>query len=132
MNFNIINNNKYVVKINSSLITINEKNQASVIKDILINIKKRYGLNIYGDYDVDIYKIDNLLSIIVFNKKNIDGLFYNTIDLKIKNHSKSFDIIINDFTIINNNRINSKKINSKDIYKICEHYFIEKLDLLYK
>ena len=134
MNFKIVDNNTFIVKINSSYAILNENNQTKFIKDTLIKIRKRYSTNIYGFYDVDIYKIKKILTIIIFRKKDNDNMFYNTIDLKIKNHELELNIVVDDFLLLND--YNSKKIikgsnlKSKDVFKICEHYRVEKHNLL--
>ena len=120
MKFEIINDNKFIVRLNTSYKIINLDNQNEIIKNILLIIKKRYSYNIFGFYNVDIYKVSNLLSIIIFKK--IEDNYCKNIDLKIINHSKKIDINIEDFDIIN--RVRVKNVNKKDIYKICEHYSI--------
>ena len=118
MKFEIINNKKFIIKINNFYKNINLDNQNKIIKDILLLIKKRYSFNIFGFYDVDIYKINNLASLLIFNKTQDN--YFNSIDLKIMNHSNKPVINIEECDIINNLKIDNLK--SKDIYKVCEHY----------
>ena len=121
MKFEVIDNNSFQVRLNTSYKKINRDNQTDVIKNILLLIKKRYALNIYGFYEVNIYYIDIFVTIIKFKKLNNNDSFYNTIDLKIINHDKKINIEIDDFLLENN----------KNIYKMCEHYYIKKLNLHY-
>ena len=59
------------------------------------------------------YEVNKLLYILDFEKKDNDDYFYKTIDLKITKHIKNIPILIEDFLI-----------NKENIYKMCEHYFI--------
>ena len=132
MNYKIIDNNTFIVKINSSYATLNENNQMKFIKETLIKLKKKYSCNIYGFYDVDIYKVKRLLTIIIFKRKDSDNMFYNTIDLKINNHELDLNIIVDDFLLLNDykNEVNGSILNNEDVYKICEHYRVEMHNLL--
>lgn len=121
MKFEIIDKSTFQVKINTSYKRINKENQTNIIKELLLLIKKRYAIDIYGFYEVNIYTYNNLFTIMLFKRINRDDSFYNTIDLKIINHSKELDIIIDDFILK----------NTKNIYKICEHYYIKSLNLHY-
>ena len=113
MNIKYIDKNRFIVRINSSLLNINDKNLNESIKEILINVKKKYNVDIYGFFNVDLYEIDNILYLLEFEKNGQDNYFYKTIDLKIKKHSKKIQIVLNDFLI-----------DKENIYKMCEHYFI--------
>ena len=120
MNFEVINKNTFQLKINNSYMNLDINNQSNKIKEILLLIKKRYALDIIGFYEVNIYSIDDLLSILIFKKINKEDMLYNTIDLKIINHNKPLEIIIDDF-----------EIDKKNKYKVCEHYIIKDINLLY-
>ena len=113
MNFKYINKNKFVVKVNSNYLKLNNKDIKDSIKEILINIRKRYNIDIFGFYDVDLYEVSNFLYILEFNKKDNDDFIYKTVDLKIIRHSKKITYIVDDFLI-----------DKENIYKMCEHYFI--------
>lgn len=120
MNFKIINNKEFVVKVNCSYKKINLDTQNKTIKDILILIKKRYAYNIYGFFEVNIFNIKELITILLFKKINEDN-YYKTIDLKIINHNKIIDLDYDDIELK----------DTKNIYKKCEHYSIKNLNLQY-
>ena len=120
MNFKVINNKKFIIKINNSYKELNIDNQNTIIKDILILIKKRYAYNVYGYYEVNIYNIKDLITILIFNKLNSDD-YYKTIDLKIINHNKNIKIEYDDYELK----------STKNIFKKCEHYSIKNLNLQY-
>ncbi len=133
VNFKIINDNSFIVKVNCDYIKFNDENIYEQIKRILINIRKRYAYDIYGFYDVEISYIEKFIAILKFIKKDEDEIFRNTIDLKISKNNKSINLKFNDYFLIsnylvsiNNNKyeINSKLIKDKDILKLCEHYTI--------
>lgn len=133
VNFKIINDNSFIVKVNCDYIKFNDENIYEQIKRILINIRKRYAYDIYGFYDVEISYIEKFMTILKFIKKDEDEIFRNTIDLKISKNNKSINLKFNDYFLIsnylvsiNNNKyeIDSKLIKDKDILKLCEHYTI--------
>ena len=113
MYFQYINKNNFIVRINTSYLDLNNKEIKESIKEILINIRKKYNIDIYGFFDVDIYKVDDLLYILKFNKKDKDEYFYKTVDLKIIKHNNNISCTYDDFLI-----------DRENIYKKCEHYFI--------
>lgn len=121
MKFEIIDKTTFQVRLNTSYKIINKENETKILREILLLIKKRYALNIYGFYEVNIIPISNLITILIFKKINKEDMFYNTIDLKIINHKNNNNIIIDDFILENNN----------NVYKICEHYYIKNLNLHY-
>ena len=127
MKFNIINKNSFVIYLNSSYIKDTEEISKEIIKNIILLIKKRYSFKIFGFYEVNIYKIKNLINILVFKKIDNDELFFNSVDLKIINHKELIRIDFDDFKLMEN--INFDKINSFNVYKICEHYSINDLNL---
>ena len=133
VNFKIINDNSFIVKVNCDYIKFNDEDIYEQIKRILINIRKRYAYDIYGFYDVEISYIEKFITILKFIKKDEDEIFRNTIDLKISKDNKSINLKFNDYFLIsnylvsiNNNKyeIDSKLIKDKDILKLCEHYTI--------
>ena len=127
MKFNIINKNSFVIYLNSSYIKDTEEISKESIKNIILLIKKRYSFKIFGFYEVNIYKIKNLINILVFKKIDNDELFFNSVDLKIINHKELIRIDFDDFKLTEN--INFNNINSFNVYKICEHYSINDLNL---
>ena len=127
MKFNIINKNSFIIYLNSSYIKDTEEISKEIIKNIILLIKKRYSFKIFGFYEVNIYKIKNLINILVFKKIDNDELFFNSVDLKIINHKELIRIDFDDFKLMEN--INFDKINSFNVYKICEHYSINDLNL---
>lgn len=139
MNFNIKDDNNFIININSSLLELNEDNLYDELKKILINIRKKYAYNIYGFYNVDIYHLDPFLTILKFEKKDKDDYFSKSIDLKIIRHESDIKLTFKDYLLvkdynnvnIKNGRINikSKEIKKEDVYKLCEHYTIESLNL---
>ena len=121
MNFKIIDNKSFVIKLNNSYKKITLDNQNKIIKELLILVRKRYSYNICGLYEIDIYK-SNMFSILMFRKTNNDSGIYNNIDLKIKNHSKELNITIDDYELLKKTSLKINELNTCDIYKICEHY----------
>lgn len=133
LNFEITDSNNFKVKINLSNKTLNNLSKEDIIKKILLELKKRYSFNIYGFYEVDIYKVENFITIMIFKRKNEDDYYYKTVELKINEHKYTPKLLINDFTllekynkdIIEKNKIFSNIIKKEDVYKLCEHYAIE-------
>ena len=138
MNFSIINERCFIVKINNSYLELNEEDIYDKLKKVLINIRKRYAYDIYGFYDVEIYEIKNFITILKFYKKDDDELFRNTIDLKINKINRRINIVFDDYFLINKcqnidkdvnkYKINSELIKKEDIIKLCEHYKVEQID----
>ncbi len=129
MRFNLIDDDTFVVKINSSYMILDDDSLYDKIKKILIDIRKRYHYDIYGFYDVDIFYVENFLTILKFLKKDSDDYFDKTIDLKITKHSKELEISFDDFDIFDINehffdkgKIKGSLFNKKDIIKYCEFY----------
>lgn len=137
MNFKIIDDSKFIVKLNSSYLELKDENLYDDLKKILISIRKKYAYDIYGFYDVDLYNIKNLISILYFTKKDSDDFFCKTIDLKIIRHKNPPLLYFTDFILLKNYKtkyindkiILEKELNKKDIYKLCEHYTIESINL---
>lgn len=133
LNFEIIDSNNFKVKINKSDEKIEGLSKEDKIKKILLEIKKRYYFNIYGFYDVDIYDIENFISIFIFKKKDDEDCLYKSIELKINEHKYTPYLLIDDFYLLKKynknvsekNRILSNKVKKEDVYKLCEHYIVE-------
>lgn len=133
LNFEIIDSNNFKVKINSSNKILNELSKEDKIKRIMLDLKKKYSFNIYGFYEVDIYNVNNFVTIYIFKRKDEDDYLYKTIELKINEHKNVPKISVDDFTllkkynknIVENNKILSDIVKKDDIYKLCEHYTIE-------
>ena len=138
MNFSVINERCFMIKINNSYLELNEEDIYDKLKKVLINIRKRYAYDIYGFYDVEIYEIKNFITILKFYKKDDDELFRNTIDLKINKINRRINIVFDDYFLINKcqnidkdvnkYKINSELIKKEDIIKLCEHYKVEQID----
>ena len=129
MKYQLLDNNKFLTEINNSYMHLNKDNLYDYLKNILIKVEKKYNCDIYGYYDVFIYEIGNLKTVIEFIKKDNEDFFKNSIDLKINYVNKDVKILLDDYTILNRFSIYSKDIKDKDIIKICEHYSIENLNL---
>ena len=121
MKFEIINKNSFIIKLNNSYKILNKDNQDDIIKKIITIIRKRYGYNVLGFYEVNIYKVSSMFSLLLFTKINNDRL-YNNIDLRIINHNTDISLYIDDYEIMNKNYLKSSDIEIGDIYKLCEHY----------
>lgn len=133
LNFEIIDSNNFKVKINSSNKILNELSKEDKIKRIMLDLKKKYSFNIYGFYEVDIYNVNNFVTIFIFKRKDEDDYLYKTIELKINEHKYVPKISVDDFTLLKkynkntgeNNKILCDTVKKDDIYKLCEHYTIE-------
>lgn len=130
MNFNLIDEKEYIIKLNYSHKLI-EKDINDIVKELLIIIRKKYNYDIYGFYNVDIYDIPNIVMIIHFKKKDEDNYYIKNIDLKINIHKEDIIIKLDDYMLLNNykekidyNTIYSSNIKKEDVYKFCEHYYI--------
>ena len=130
MNFNIINEKEYIIKLNYAHKLI-KKDINEIVKELLIMIRKKYMYDIYGFYDIDIYDIPNIIKIVHFKKKDEDNYYIKNIDLKINIHKEDIILSIDDYILlekykekINYNTISSSNIKKEDVYKLCEHYFI--------
>ena len=135
LNFLSINNKEFIVKVNYSH-KLNNKRLEDMLKEILFLINKKYGINIYGFYEIDVYDIPNFVKIFKYYKKDEDDYFRNIIDIKINKHKNDCLLEFNDYLLIenykekiNHNTISSQKIKEEDIYKLCEHYNIKYLNL---
>ena len=119
MKFKIIDKKSFIIYLNNSYKKIDKDNSKNIIKDIIMLIKKRYSYNFSGIYEVNIYNVKDLSTLLLFEKIDNDSFLYNSVDLKIINHKEQLNIIIDDFTLLDN----------KNIYNICEHYSIDEVNL---
>lgn len=138
MKFSIIDEDNFNIYINNKYLTFDSNNQRELynsLKKILISIRKKYAINIYGFFEVDIYTIRALGTILKFHKKDDDSLIYKTVDLKIIEHENN-DVYLKfeDYDLIkkyknfqyykNNYYININDIEEKDIERYIEFFEI--------
>lgn len=150
MKFSIIDSNNFKIYINNEYEKFNYENDDELydsLKKILTNIRKKYAFNIYGYYEVDIYNLKEIATILYFQKKDEDSSLYKTVDLKIiKKEENDIYIKFSDYFFIqkkllkyikkknNNFYINIKYFDAKKLINIIEHIdFIPKemLDDIY-
>lgn len=92
MNITIIDDNKFDIYVNNLYINFNSDSNDNNnelydnLKKILINVRKKYALNIFGFYEVDIFYVENYATILKFVKKDEDSIMYKNVDLKIIEH----------------------------------------------
>ena len=60
MKFKILNKKSFIVYLNSFYKKI-DNNSKEIIKNIILLIKKRFAYNIFGYYEVNIYRINKYL-----------------------------------------------------------------------
>ena len=135
MKFLIYDDNNFKITINNTYIDFKYDNEEELyenLKNILISIKKKHAFDIYGFYEVNIYTIKNICTILEFSKKD-DNHLYKTIDLKIiKNTNKNVYLKFDDYFLIkeykkvkylkNKYYINVDKLKECDINKLLEHF----------
>jgi len=135
MKFLIYDDNNFKITINNKYIDFKYDNEEELyenLKNILISIKKKHAFDIYGFYEVNIYTIKNICTILEFSKKD-DNHLYKTIDLKIiKNTNKNVYLKFDDYFLIkeykkvkylkNKYYINVDKLKECDINKLLEHF----------
>ncbi len=138
MKFSVIDDDNFDIYVNNKYLDFNNSDEQSLydyLKKILINIKKKYAVNIFGFYEVDIYKICNIGTLLRFNKKDDDDFIYKTIDLKIVEHDTDevylrFDdyFLIKDYKNIkcfdNNYYIRASSIENDDVNRLLEFFDI--------
>ena len=124
MKFETIDKKSFIIYLNSFYKKIDSNSSKEVIKNIILLIKKRYSYNICGFYEVNIYRVKGLLTIMVFKRMDNDEILYNSVDLRIIEHKGTINYSIDDFVLTCN-----KELNNNDIYKICEHYSIDEVNL---
>lgn len=138
MKFSIKDDNNFDIYVNNEYLNFDSDNENGLynsLKKILINVRKKYGISIYGFFEVDIYKIKNIGTVLKFSKKDDDNFISKTIDLKIIEHSDN-DIYLKfeDYFLIkkykkfkyfnNNYYIKPEDISEKDINKLIEFFEI--------
>lgn len=137
MKFLIYDDNNFQITVNNEYIEFkydNEEELYEILKNILIAIKKKYAYDIYGFYEVNIYILKNICTILEFSKKE-DNHLYKTIDLKIiKNNNKNVYLKFDDYLLIKQHKnvkyldnkyyINVEKLKEHDINKLLEHFEI--------
>ena len=75
MNITIIDDNKFDIYVNNLYVNFNSDSNDNDnelydnLKKILINVRKKYALNIFGFYEVDIFYVENYAAILKFVKK---------------------------------------------------------------
>ena len=136
MNFSIIDDNNFKLYFNNKYISFSYDDEDALyesLKNILITLKKKYAFNIYGFYEVNIYQIKDVCTILIFEQKD-DSMLYKTVDLKIiKNSLKDVYLKFDDYFLIqnydnikyfnNNYYINAENIKD-NINKLIEHFEI--------
>ena len=104
-------NNQYNIKLNK------EDNLEKYLKKIFLKLKKYYGINIEGYYEVNIY-IDNKYGIILKLKQH-DFDYYNyssnQVDMKIKLFYKKFWFLVDSFNF---------DLNKYDAYKYKDNIYL--------
>ena len=137
MNFSIIDDNNFKLYVNNNYIDFNYDNEDELyeaLKNVLITLKKKHAFNIYGFYEVNIYQIKDICTILIFSKKE-ENILYKTVDLKIiKNSLENTYLKFNDYFLIknysnikffnNNYYLNAEKLKKEDINRLIEHFEI--------
>lgn len=130
-------NDTFIIFINEDYLILNkeEKTLYDSIKKILITLKKRYALNIYGYFETIINYIPKIGTIIYFNKIDDDNLNINIIDLKIIFKEKDCKLKFKDYFLIkdyenieyknNNYLIKTKDIKKENIIKLADFYSLD-------
>ena len=89
MNITIIDDNKFDIYVNNLYVNFisdsndNDNELYDNLKKILINVRKKYALNIFGFYEVDIFYVENYAAILKFVKK-----LRNKLLVRIKQNKK--------------------------------------------
>lgn len=134
MRFSQIDDEHFDIYINNLYLTFDIEKDDELydsLRKILINIRKKYAYDIYGFYEVNIYVVENLCTILRFAKKE-ENIICKTIDLKIiKNNNKSVFLEFDDYFIIkdfdnkkffdNKFYININNLEKNKIATIIEH-----------
>lgn len=138
MKFSIIDDNNFTIYINNNYLNNefeDEENLYESLKKILIEIRKKYAYDIRGFYEVNIYSIENIGTILNFFRKDDDNFIYKTVDLKIiKNTSENIYLKFDDYYIIekyknikyfnNSYYLKATDIKKEDILKLVEFFEI--------
>ena len=124
MNIKFISKDLFVVKtIINDKMEINEK-----CKKLLKNIRKKYIYDIYGTYNVEIYYVNNFITIYVFRKIEEETFNYNCININIIKKKNNIPIIFKDYELVKEYKsliLSPSKIKDKDILRLCEHYIVD-------
>ena len=134
MKFSVIDENTFNIYVNNKYLSFSKDDESlyDALKKILINVKKKYGYDIYGFYQVDVYKIDNIAIILEFKKKE-ESLICKTVDLKLVHHSSNnIYLKFNDLYLIKKYKkvkyfnwsfyIRLDEIKLEDINRLIEHF----------
>ena len=96
MNIKFISKDLFVIKtIINDKMEINEK-----CKQLLKNIRKKYIYDIYGTYNVEIYYVNNFITIYVFRKIEEETFNYNCININIIKKKNNIPIIFKDYELV--------------------------------
>lgn len=137
MKLSFLSDEEFKIYINKEYLNIaleDEKELYESLKKILLNMRKRYSYNIYGFYEVNIYRINELGYLFIFTKKE-DSFLCKTIELKIvKNNSEDVyfefenyeEIFKNKKVKFYNNKfyINVEDVNGDILYRLSEYFEI--------
>jgi hypothetical protein len=137
LNIKKVDNNTFIIKINSWINDYEEYDNEYKIKELIHKIGKKYNYNIYGIYNVNISELKKFLKIVRIEKIDEDDFYRNRIDLMISKNDSELFMLVNDFTLldsynykkISDNMIKGSTIKEDDIIKLCEHYCIRSLNL---
>lgn len=139
MKLTIIDDDRFIIYINNSYINLNNKEKLyDYLKKIMILLRKKYGIDIYGYYEIDIYRLKRIANILKFEK--INDTLKKTIDIKVVQHSNGILLkfedyfLIKDYEYIYKNNyyyVNPKSIREKDLINLIEFYEIELNDSMY-
>lgn len=138
MKFSIIDNNNFKVYVNTMYMEFNYEDDDELyesLKKVLINIRKKYAYNIYGFYEVNIYNIKKIATILYFRKEDDEDSVYKTVDLKIiRNLLDNVYLKFEDYYLIekyksiryfeNNYYIKASELKERDINRLVEHFEI--------
>lgn len=136
MKFSIVNDERFNIYVNNKYLEFSKDEDLlyDSLKKILLNIKKRYDYDVFGFYQVDIYIIEDVATILEFYKKD-ESFISKTIDLKLVIHNQN-DIYLKfiDFLLIkkykkikyknNNFYVKVIDVEKSDIEKLLEHFEI--------
>lgn len=136
MKFSIVNDERFNIYVNNKYLEISKDEDLlyDSLKKILLNIKKRYDYDVFGFYQVDIYIIEDVATLLEFYKKD-ESFISKTIDLKLVIHNQN-DIYLKfiDFLLIkkykkikyknNNFYVKVIDVEKSDIEKLLEHFEI--------
>ena len=124
MNIKFISKDLFVIKtIINDKMEINEK-----CKQLLKNIRKKYIYDIYGTYNVEVYYVNDFITIYVFRKIEEETFNYNCININIIKKKNNIPIIFKDYELVKEYKsliLSPSKIKDKDILRLCEHYIVD-------